>query len=45
MEERIKQLAKEFKGDKEEVAKRIQTTLLWDTNNQVPLSFIKAHME
>jgi hypothetical protein len=40
MEERIKQLTKKGKSSKE-----IQIILLWDTNNHVPLCFIKDHMK
>jgi len=40
MEERIKNLAKSMTGDVYEVAKKIQTILLWDLNQNVPLKFI-----
>lgn len=40
MEERIKELAKGMTGDVYDIAKRIQSILFWDTNNQVPLPFI-----
>jgi len=45
MEKRIKQLAKNLSGTPDEKAKVIQTMLLYDLNQHVPLSFIKTHME
>lgn len=44
MEDRIKQLAKDMTGEVYDIAKRIQTILFWDTNNQVPLPFIIENM-
>lgn len=40
MEERIKQLAEGLTGSVYDIAKQIQSTLLFDTNNHVPLGFI-----
>lgn len=46
MEDRIKELSKKVTGDStKEKAKKIQEILLWDTNNQVPLTFIIENME
>lgn len=45
MVERIKQLAKTLTGTPEEKAKVIQSILLFDFDQNVPLPFIKTHME
>ena len=50
MEERIKQLASQYQGGhvpmtNYEIAKKIQLTLLYDTNQNVPLNFILEQIE
>jgi hypothetical protein len=46
MEKIIKELSKNLKeGSKEEKAIAIQKILFFDYNQQVPLPFIKEHME